>query len=368
MKILIAANTSWYIYNFRSKLIEALLNCDHTVETIAPYNSYTERLGEIGVLQNHNLKMNKSGTNPFAEFLVLCRIFKILIKSKPDIIFSYTPKINIYISFIARFLRIPIAVNISGLGSSFISNSYLKKLTLLLYRFSIKSAFKVFFQNAEDMAFFIENNLVRANNSELLPGSGVDLQKFKRENQPKQKEKVVFLLVARLLWDKGIREYIDAARIIKNKFSNTEFQIVGPIDLANPSSVSESELQRWVKEGVVSYLGSTDDIKSFYLDADCVVLPSYREGTPRSLLEAAAMSLPIIAADSVGCRNTVDDGKTGFLCKVKDARDLAAKMEMFLNMSFEQRMEMGKAGRLKIEREYDEEIVIDKYCALVVKK
>jgi len=366
MKILIAANTSWYIFNFRSNLIAALINQGHTVETIAINDSYTERLIKNGVSQHHALKMDKSGTNPFAEFFVLFKIFRILRKNRPDIIFSYTPKINIYVSLAARFLKIPAAVNISGLGSSFISGGFLKKFTLMLYRFSIKKVLKVFFQNTDDMAFFVENGFVSADISERLPGSGVDLQKFKCDRICTERDKTVFLLSARLLWGKGIKEYIDAARIIKTKFPNTEFQIAGFIDSANPSSVPESEIKQWVDEGVINYLGSTDDIKSFYSNVDCVVLPSYYgEGVPRSLLEAASMSLPIITTDSVGCRDTVDDGKTGFLCKAKDTADLAEKMEFFLKMSFEERIEIGKAGRLKMEREFDENIVISKYLTLL---
>ncbi|MCL2704805.1 MAG: glycosyltransferase family 4 protein [Spirochaetaceae bacterium] len=367
MKILITANTSWYIFNFRSNLITALINQGHIVETLAPVDSYTERLVKVGVAQHHFLKMDKSGTNPIKELFVLFRFFRILLKSKPDIIFSYTPKVNIYVSLIARFLQIPVAVNVSGLGIGFSSNGFLKKITVLLYHLSIKKAFKVFFQNSDDQAFFIEQGLVKAKNSELIPGSGVDLIKFNCDRASTcKKEKTVFLLVARLIWGKGIKEYVEAARIIKSKYPHTEFQIAGFIDYENPSAVPESELNQWIAEGIIKYLGSTDDIKSFYLDADCAVLPSfYREGIPRTLLEAAAMSLPVITTDNVGCRNTVDHGKTGFLCMVKDAADLAKKMESFLNMSYEQQVEMGKAGRKKMQQEFDEKIVISKYLALL---
>ena len=367
MKILITANTSWYIFNFRSNLIAALIEQGHIVETLAPAASYAERIVKSGVSRHHSIKMDKSGTNPVVELFVLFRIFRILFKNKPDIIFSYTPKVNIYVSFIARFLRIPVAVNVSGLGISFLSDGFLKKITLLLYRLSIKKAIKIFFQNSEDQTFFIQKGLANEKNSELLPGSGVDLVKFNCDRSKAcDKEKTVFLLVARLIWDKGIREYVDAARIIRIKYPHTEFQIAGFIDYENPSAIPESELKQWVSEGVINYLGSTDDIKSFYLNADCAVLPSfYREGVPRTLLEAAAMSLPIITTDNVGCRDAIEDGKTGFLCMIKNAVDLAKKIETFLNISYEQRIEMGKAGRRKMKQEFDENIVISRYLALL---
>jgi len=368
MKILIAANTSWYIFNFRSNLIINLIKLGYTVETLAPSDMYTEKLINIGVKQHHSLKMDMCGMNPFKESMALLEIAKMIRRIRPDIIFCYTPKINIYTSLVARFFRIKTVVNISGIGNSFSSGRLVKNITLILYRIALRKSFRVFFQNFDNQTLFLEKGLVEKTNSERLPGSGVDLNKFRcDENIIYHKKKFVFFLASRLYLEKGIKEYIEAARIIKKKYPETEFQIVGFIGYNNASAITKAEINQWVTEGIIKYFGATDDIKSFYSNADCVVLPSYyNEGVPRTLLEAASMSLPIITTDSVGCRDTVDDGVTGLLCKIKDEIDLASKMERMINMPFEKRIEMGKAGRLKMENEFDESIIISKYLSLLL--
>ena len=199
-----------------------------------------------------------------------------------------------------------------------------------------------------------------------LPGSGVDLSAFRyAPMQPLGNRPFRFLLVARLLWDKGVGEYVEAARIVRRKYPTAKFQLLGFLDVKNPTAVSSADMDDWVREGVVEYLGVADDVKPYLTDADCVVLPSYREGVPRSLLEAAAMGRLIVTTDAVGCRDAVDDGVTGLLCRVADANDLADKLLRMIEMSPEGRVLMGQAGRRKMELEFDEKIVIDRYLRVI---
>jgi glycosyltransferase involved in cell wall biosynthesis len=213
---------------------------------------------------------------------------------------------------------------------------------------------------------FVEQGLVAPDKVSRLPGSGVDLTKYPYtplqtlENRPFR-----FLLVARLLWDKGVGEYIEAARILRLNYPDIKFQILGFLDVKNPSAVSSEQMADWVSEGVVEYLGVADDVNPYLMAADCVVLPSYREGVPRSLLEAAAIGRPIVTTDATGCRDVVDDGVNGLLCGVRDANDLAKKMQHMIEMTPSERCSMGNAGRKKMELEFDEKIVIDRYLTVI---
>lgn len=363
MDILLAANTSWYVYNFRSNLIKTLIANNCKVSVLSPYDSYSKKIEALGIKHIH-LEIDKSGVNPVTEVFTLIRLVQALRKEKPSLILTYTPKINIYISIVARLLRIPLIANVSGLGSSFVSGGILTKITSILYRLSFNWPYKVFFQNNEDLIEFTKRRYVDERKAERIPGSGVDLNKF-FPVQIKKRKNITFLLVARLLWDKGIGEYISAAREIQKKYSNTEFQILGFADTGNPSAIPKSIIDQWVQEGIVTYLGHTDNIKENYANVDCVVLPSYREGVPRTLLEAASMAIPIITTDAIGCRDVVDDGINGFLCKPKDAKELAAKIEEMILLTNEQRKEMGLKGRLKMECHFDEQIILNKYLNVI---
>lgn len=364
MDILLVANTSWYIYNFRSNLIKTLIANNYKISVLSPYDSYSEKIESLGI-KHINLKIDKSGINPVNEFFTLLRLMLTLRKEKPSLILTYTPKINIYISIVSRLLRIPVIANVSGLGSSFISGGIITRITSILYRLSFNWPYKVFFQNNEDLNEFIKRGFVEKIKAERLPGSGVDLNKF-RPVKTKKREKITFLLVARLLWDKGIGEYISAAREIQKKYFNTEFQIIGFADSDNPSAIPKSNIDRWVEEGIINYLGYTDNIMEKYANVDCVVLPSYyREGVPRSLLEAASMAIPIITTSAVGCRDVVDDGINGFLCQPKNVNDLTAKIERMILLTHDQRREMGLKGREKMIKFFDEKIVINKYLNVI---
>lgn len=359
-KIIICLNTSWNIYNFRLNLARSLKKAGYDVVLVAPYDKYSEILKQE--FEYHDIYMNNKGTNPKEDLKTLVGFYKLYKKIKPDVVLNYTIKPNIYGNIACSLLGIKTINNISGLGTVFIKESFITKVVKSLYKYSLSKSSKVFFQNNDDKELFIINKLVQKNKCDLLPGSGIDTNKFMPLEYEKSDNIFRFLLIARMLWDKGIGEYVAAAKIIKQKYQNVEFQLLGSLDVVNKRAISKEQMQSWVEEGLVTYLGVTDDVKEYIKKSDCIVLPSYyREGTPRTLLESASMEKPIITTKNVGCKDVVDDGINGYLCETKNVQDLADKMEKMLKLSKEQRDVMGKAGRDKIIREYDEKIVINKY-------
>ena len=362
MKILISVNTAWNLVNFRSGLIGALVAQGHEVIAAAPDDVYAPRLAAMGC-RFVPLPMHNGGTHPGRDALLLWRYLRLLARERPDVYLGYTVKPNVYGSLAARWLRVPVINNIAGLGAVFIKDGWLVRLVRWLYRVALARSARVFFQNRDDRQLFVAGGLVRSGVTELLPGSGIDLTKFAVAPLATANTagKFRFLLIARMLLDKGVAEYVEAARLLRQHYPQLECCLLGFVDVQNPAAVSRAQMDAWVSQGYVKYLGVSDDVRPEIAAADCIVLPSYREGTPRTLLEAAAMGRPIITTDAVGCREVVDDGQNGYLCKVRDAADLAEKMERMLNLTLEQRQQMGDCGRLKMEREFDEKIVIKKY-------
>jgi glycosyltransferase involved in cell wall biosynthesis len=358
VKIAIISNTSWYIYNFRQCLIDVLTQEGHEVVVIAPPDDYAARIQNIQ--KYYPWQLIGASKNPLVELSAFWNLRRHILDSGAEVILSYTPKANIYAAVIARLSGKKIIANIAGLGSAMISGGMLARLVIGLYRVALRRVNWVFFQNPDDAALFYERSLVRRDKSSLLPGSGVDLEKFSQQPLPNG-ETVVFLLVGRLLREKGVEEYIAAARILKHSGVSCRCQLLGHEVTTNPSAMTVDDLRPAKDAGVIEYLGSSDDVRSHIATADCVVLPSYREGTPRSLTEAAAMGRPLIATDVPGCRSVVEDGVTGLMCRVRDAEDLAAAMMKMVRFSPEQRQQMGLAGRQKMEREFDEHIVLDAY-------
>jgi glycosyltransferase involved in cell wall biosynthesis len=306
--------------------------------------------------------MNNKGTNPIEDIKTIYEFYRLYKKIKPDIVLNFTIKPNIYGTIACNFLGIKTINNITGLGSLFISQNLATKIARFLYKFSQSKADKIFFQNKDDYEMFIKEKLVQKEKCDILPGSGVDTQKFKPIKIEKTDNKFRFLLIARMIWEKGIKEYVKAAKIIKQKYKNVEFLLLGAVGVDNPSAINIELIKRWEQEKIIKYLGTTDNVKTEISKIDCIVLPSYyREGIPRVLLESASMQKPIITTDNVGCKDVVDDGVNGFLCKIKDSQDLSNKMEKILSLSEEDRIKMGKNGRKKMIREFDEQIVIKKY-------
>jgi len=367
MKIIICLNTAWNLLNFRAGLIRALVAAGHEVVAVAPDDKYAASLNALGC-RFVPLHMENGGTNPVQDALLTWRFVRLFARERPDVYLGYTVKPNVYGSLAAHMMRIPVINNIAGLGAVFIKDGWLVRVVRWLYRMALKRSAKVFFQNDDDRQLFISGGLVRAEVTELLPGSGIDLNRFTPAATTAVHDvntKFRFLLVARMLRDKGVGEYVEAAKLLRQRWPQADFCLLGFLDVQNPAAISRAEMDVWVAEGVVNYLGVSDDVRIQIATADCVVLPSYREGTPRTLLEAAAMARPIITTNAVGCREVVDDGANGYLCNVRDAADLTEKMEQMLTLSPEQRSEMGLRGRAKMEVEFDEQIVIKKYLAAI---
>jgi glycosyltransferase involved in cell wall biosynthesis len=367
MKIIICVNTAWNLLNFRAGLIRALVAAGFDVVAVAPVDKYAASLKDLGC-RFVPLPMDNKGTHPGRDAMLLWRFVKLFKLERPDLYLGFTVKPNVYGSMAAHLLGIPVINNIAGLGAVFGKTGLLVILVRALYRAALSRSAKVFFQNKDDRELFITGELVLAEVTDLLPGSGVDLTRFTvlpSRTLELTTQKFRFLLIARMLWDKGIGEYVEAAKLIRERWSNAEFCLLGFLDVQNPGAISQSQMDDLVAQGVV-YLGASDDVRKEIAEADCIVLPSYyREGTPRTLLEAAAMARPIITTDAVGCREVVDDGINGYLCQVRDAADLASKMEKMLSLSPEQRAEMGLQGRAKVEAEFDEQIVIGKYLRAI---
>ena len=368
MKVMIVLNTAWNLVNFRAGLIRALVSQGHEVIAVAPMDRYAQSLALLGC-RYVPLPMDNKGTHPLKDGLLFMRFLKLLWRERPKVVLMYTIKPNIYGSLAAHCLGIPVINNIAGLGSVFIKMNWLTQMVRLMYRAALRRSATVFFQNKDDCEMFVEMGLVSSEKTDCLPGSGINLKQFSSQGmltiRPYQdvslQKKLRFILIARMLWDKGVGEYVQAGRIIKQKYPDVELCLLGFLDVDNPSAISRSQMDDWVSEGVVNYLGLSDDVRQHLFDADCIVLPSYREGLPRSLLEAAAMERPIVTTDAVGCRDVVEHGLNGLICRARDADDLANKMEDMINLTPASRQAMGRQGRLMVERQFDEQIVIDKY-------
>lgn len=357
--IVLSANSDWNIVNFRGGLIRALRTAGYEPVVIAPHDpSADRRMRELDV-ERIPIRIDRSGLNPWADLQLIGEYKRLLRRIRPVAYLGYTIKPNVYGCFAAASLGIPAIPNISGLGTAFIRSGPLQQIVKALYRVGFRRAPRVFFQNDEDRDLFVDRKIVRTDQARVLPGSGIDLDRFRPVPLPEGPP--IFLLIGRLLRDKGVVEFVEAARQLRTEMPDGRFQLLGPIDDGNRTSVSKAELQSWIAQGVIEYLGTTDDVRPFIAAASAVVLPSYREGMPRSLLEAAAMGRPLIATDVPGCREIVEEGRNGLLCVVKDARSLASAMRRFAGMSLEDRIAMGKAARRKVQEEFSEERVIRAY-------
>lgn len=359
MKLAIVLNTSWNIYNFRMNFIKTLVGKGYEVHTIAPHDSYTHFLEEAGCT-HHDITMDSRGVNPIKDTALFFELLGIYRKLKPDVILHFTIKPNVYGTLAASILKIPTINNVCGLGTVFLKKNLVSVIAMTLYKLAFLFPKKVFFQNSDDLTLFLDKKLIPKESADLVPGSGIDLSRF----QPMEfnRNKVfTFLLISRLITDKGIVEYIEAIETLKQKGFNARFQLLGAKDPKHQRGIQLSVINQWISSGTVEYLGTTDDVRSFIQKADCIVLPSYREGTPRTLLEAASSSKPIIATDVPGCHHVVEDNHNGLLCKIKNAKDLAEKMEKMSHLDDAALRRFGENGRKKIEIQFDEKFVINKY-------
>ncbi len=360
-KIAVFENGLLSTYTMREGLMLRLVKEGCTVHVLTHTNRYVSQVEKMG-LTVHNV--GSGNMNPLKVARYIFRVRATLQKIKPDVCLTFSIRPAIFGNIITRQLQIPTITNITGVGPLFTSTSLVYKAARKMYRRALQNTFKVFFQNYDDMELFIEKQFVRPEVAQRIPGSGVDYQKFK-PMAPRGKDPAlfIFLFIGRLIKDKGIFEFIHAAREVRRKYPNSVFNIIGPFwtQQLRANTITKSQFQFWIDEGIVDYLGEKKDVRKYIAESDCIVLPSYREGTSNILLEASSMEKPVITTNTTGCKEIVDEGITGLLCNVQDAGDLAGKMEQMMAFTDEHRKEMGRKGREKIIREFDKQIVITTY-------
>ncbi|HEV3106761.1 MAG TPA: glycosyltransferase family 4 protein [Trinickia sp.] len=360
LTVCLVCNTAFAIYTYRQGLIRMLIEKGATVIVLAPRDRTSALLEEMGC-RSIELPIASKGTNPRDDLRTLHALYRHYRAIKPDVVFHYTIKPNIYGSVAAWLARVPSIAVTTGLGYVFIRKSHAALVAKALYRFAFRFPREVWFLNRDDKAAFVEERLLaHPERARLMNGEGVDLKHFALAPLPKARQ-FTFVLIGRLLWDKGVGEYVEAARRVRARYPHARFQLLGPVGVDNPSAITLEDVQSWKSEGVIEYLGEAHDVRPCIANADCVVLPSYREGVPRTLMEASAMGRPIVATDVPGCREVVADGVTGLLCEAKSAESLAAKLVQMLEMTEEARREMGERGRAKVAAEFDEVAVIERY-------
>jgi glycosyltransferase involved in cell wall biosynthesis len=363
--VLLVSNTSWSIANFRSRLICRLMEDGYRVTAVAPLDEHTERVKALGC-GFEALPMDNAGTNPLKDLALLFRLWHLIKKHRASALLTFTVKPNVYGSIAAWSEGVPCVCNVTGLGTAFLKEDWVPLLVSRLYRFALSRAEHSFFQNSDHRDDFVARKLVPELRSSLLPGSGVDTERFAPRQKPEENQPVFrFLLFGRMLYDKGVGEFVQAARALKPRFPGVEFVLMGFLDAANRSAISVAQIDAWRSEGVIRFIEAKNDVRDVIADADCVVLPSYTEGMPRSLLEAAAMGKPIIASDIPGCRQIVKNGENGFLVAPRDSQSLAAAMATMLEMPARDQRVLGERARLRVEEEFDERIVVDRYRAVL---
>jgi glycosyltransferase involved in cell wall biosynthesis len=361
-KITLVANSAWSVYNFRIDLIRHLL-LRFDVLIIAPKDEFASELEKAGC-RYLDIHFNNRSENPLRDLMLYRSLKKIYQTEKPDFIFHFVIKPNIYGSLAASRCGIHSVAVITGLGYTFDKQNLLNRIVSFLYSRSLKKASEVWFLNREDADVFIKRKLVDENKIKILPGEGINTEYFfPQVNKPVARQKTFrFLMGTRLLKSKGIGIYVEAARILKQKYPDTRFDLIGFFEKNHPDSISEFELRYWKKKGIIQYGGFARDVRPFLRQADCFIFPSfYHEGIPRCLMEAASMEIPIITSRTTGCREVVEDGHNGYLCAVNDVGDLVGKMETMMALTSSERAEMGKKGRALVMEKFDVQKILIEY-------
>lgn len=379
--------------NFRMGLVRALIDSGFEVVILAERDDSISKLRTLPI-RYIRLSVRSQSMNPIRDLRLFGQYLHLFARerSRAAALLAFTVKPNIYGSIAAQLFRIPVINNVAGLGTLFNGSAGATFLARRLYQGALFLSKRVFFQNTFDQALFLDRKLVRPGQSALLPGSGVDLVRFSEheydpDDSPEASQSLPvpsgnavplsehnvrigqdrpgstdFLMVSRLLWDKGLQEYAEAARIVKMRFPTANFTLAGFVEHRHSTAVPAEHIQAWEADGLVHFVGRLHDVRPNIRAARCVVHPTaYREGTPRILLEAAAMGRAIVTTDVPGCRDVVVEGVNGFLCRPRDAKDLAEKLERVLTMSGEALQKMGRAGRRHVETHYDERLVIEAY-------
>ncbi len=351
-KILVLANSSGGLFNFRGKLLEELLK-NHEVVVYTPNNGKILELESIGC-KIFEINVDRRGINPVKDFKLLMMYRKIIKSINPDLVITYTIKPNIYGGVACRLSKVPYVVNITGLGTAFQKKNLLRTVVTCMYKFALKKATTVFFENAENQQIFIDEKIVPADKTCLLNGAGVNLEYFSYRDYPLNNNPTRFLFVGRVMKEKGIDELFDAMRKLRSAGFECTLDVVGSYEENYADIVKSGEVEGWL-----NYHGHQSDVRPFIENAHCFVLPSWHEGMANTNLECAAMGRPLITSNIHGCKEAVLDGQSGFLCEVKNAESLYLKMKEFMSLSNEERSQMGKAGRQHMENVFNKKLVVE---------
>ncbi len=358
-KVLFLVNHDVVIYNFRLELVEKLLNEGYEVIISSPYGERIDDLCKMGA-KFVETKIERHGMNPFADLKLIVDYYNLIKKEKPDMVLTYTIKPNIYGGIAAGVCNVRYVANITGLGTAVEHKGFLQIITTNLYRVAFRKIQCLFFQNDENKEFF-EKKVSNRYNTKLLPGSGVNLERFQLLDYPSE-ETVEFIFISRIMKEKGIEQYLEMAKYIRGKYQNTRFHICGFCE-----EDYEEELRELQNKGVIIYHGMVRNVNEYIEKTHCTIHPSfYPEGMSNVCLESAACGRPVITTDRSGCRETVDDGKTGYIVKQKDTQDLIDKVEKFISLSYEEKKQMGLNARAKMEKEFSREIVVEEYMREIV--
>jgi glycosyltransferase involved in cell wall biosynthesis len=358
-KIIILENTYYTVLSLRMEILRHFKLKGYEIYVL----SKAEK-NDIELLEKEGFHCRPVGTvmlNPIMACQFFFKLFQEIKQIQPKIIFSFTIRPNIFGSLAARFLSIPIVSNVTGTGPLTTDNGLVYRLIRLAYKFAFSKNQRVFFQNQDDLEFFFKNKYVKKEQAKLLPGSGVDTDYYMP--RPKTNKGFTFLMVSRLIVDKGVRDYVEAARIVKAKYPEVQFCLLGPYwqQSTSKNTITEAEVKAWQEEGLINYLGYTLDVRPCMAEADAIVLPSYREGCANVLMQGASMAKPLIATKVTGCRNLIENGITGFLCEVQNPHSLAEKMIDLYKLAIKKRLEMGMKGREKMVVEYQKKLVLEAY-------
>lgn len=352
--ILILVNHDVVIYNFRKELVEELLNQDYEVVISSPYGPKIDKLINMGCIYSE-VSIERHGTNIISDIKLIHNYMKLIKKFKPVTILTYTIKPNVYGGIAAQLTKTPYLANITGLGTSIQNKGFMQKVSTRLYKVGLRKANCVFFQNESNYRFFKEANIVNGN-TKILPGSGVNLEEHYFEPYPEETKTLNFLYIGRIMKDKGIDELLEAAQHVKGKYPYTEFDLIGFSE-----NEYDKKLKWYVENDIVKYHGQQNDVHSFIKKSHAIILPSYHEGMANVLLEAAATGRPIIASAIPGCKESFDNDLSGLDFEVKNVKSLINSLIKFIKLSYHQKSEMGKAGRIKMENEFDRKNVVHEY-------
>jgi len=364
--IALVSNTTWNIYNFRLNLIDKFLAEGMEVVVIAPIDEYITYKEKYPAVRHYGLRtLDRDSTNPIKDMLLVIELLRRYRQIKPDLIIHFTNKPNIYGAVAAKLVGIPSIGVVTGLGYAFINNGIIKSIISVLYRLTGKYHQKIIFENKDDRALFNELNIISKEKSIAIKGCGVDTNYYQPTTDYLPSEKVIFTFIGRLLYDKGIKEYVEAAKILKARNKNLQFWIVGELDAENPATIEKEDLVEWVEENIIYYHGFIKDVRGVIGQSDCIVLPSYREGLPRIILEGLSMAKPVITTRTAGCQETVQEGINGYLVDVKSVSQLVSAMEKFIALSTSQKLAMGAAGRQMAIHEFDDKLIANEIYQIV---